>query len=70
METITKEIRRLNEMSLTEREAQVMNLVVDGFTSQEIAYILLLKESTVEDLRKNILRKAYDMHILDSTKTN
>ena len=70
MNTITKETRQFNAMSLTERETQVMNLIVDGFTSEEIAYILFLKESTIEDLRKNILRKAYNMHILDSTKMN
>lgn len=42
---------------LTDREEQVFNLVGCGFTSAEIARILIITESTVATHRKNIIKK-------------
>lgn len=64
---ITKEVRnRINvsknksntsETRLSSREIDIANLIVNGFTNQEIADKLCLSVRTVETHRKNILAK-------------
>ena len=47
--------------SLTEREREVLQLVVEGRTNNEIAGLLSMRVTTVETHRTNILRKL-DVH--------
>lgn len=43
--------------NLSEREVEIVRLIVDGLTSMEIANKLFLSEHTVKTHRKNIFRK-------------
>lgn len=43
--------------TLTNREQQILALVLHGLTSRQIAYQLQLRESTVKAHRRNLLRK-------------
>lgn len=45
------------EVILSKRETEILKLVGQGKTSQEIADILIIEKSTVDTHRKNILRK-------------
>jgi len=45
------------EASVSEREAEIIKLVVEGMTSHEIAEKLFISEHTVRTHRKNIFRK-------------
>ncbi|MGV1098461.1 response regulator [Thiovibrio sp. JS02] len=47
--------------SLSEREQQVFRLVVEGYSSKDIAHMLYLSPRTVEKHRSNIVRKL-DIH--------
>jgi two-component system, NarL family, nitrate/nitrite response regulator NarL len=49
--------RSEDQKVLTEREQEVLRLVVKEYTSRQIAEILFISERTVETHRKNILRK-------------
>ncbi len=44
--------------SITKREIEVLNLIADGMTSNDIANKLLISKNTVETHRKNLLSKA------------
>jgi len=44
-------------VNLSEREVEIVKLIVNGFTSNEIADQLFLSEHTVKTHRKNIFRK-------------
>ncbi|MGB3468079.1 MAG: response regulator transcription factor [Cyclobacteriaceae bacterium] len=46
------------KIHLTRREKEVLKLVVDGFTSKQMAEKLFIAESTVETHRGNLLEKA------------
>lgn len=46
-----------NEIVLSTREAEILRLIGEGKTSQEIADTLSIGKSTVDTHRKNILRK-------------
>jgi len=48
------------EMQFDRREAKVLQLVEEGFTTAEIADALFLSESAVETYRGNMLKKVYD----------
>jgi DNA-binding NarL/FixJ family response regulator len=54
--------------SLGGREAQVLRLVADGFSSKEIARNLLIAPSTVEVHRRNIMRKVGLHKVADLTR--
>lgn len=46
-----------NEMLLTNREKEVLKLIADGFTNQEIAEKLFISPLTVDSHRKNLITK-------------
>lgn len=45
------------QKQLTEREREIIRLIADGFTNQEIATMLFLSTTTVDTHRKNMLAK-------------
>jgi len=47
----------MSETALTRREKQIRDLVVRGLTSPEIGMSLGISHRTVEDHRKQVLRK-------------
>ena len=58
MSGLTKSVHSRSEMvSLTKREKEVLNLIVEGFTSKQIANKLYIAESTADTHRKNIVTK-------------
>ena len=57
-EDIHKGFRKLNAISFTQREDQVLELLVQGFTSDEIASKLFIAPETVNKHRKNMIKKA------------
>ncbi len=46
-----------SRLNLTDRENQILQLIADGNTSQEIATRLFLSYHTIENYRDNILLK-------------
>lgn len=46
-----------SKLNLTDRESQILQLIADGNTSQEIAAMLFLSYHTIENYRDNILLK-------------
>ena len=57
-QTLLKSAHLQNEISeLTEREIEVLKLLVEELSSREIADRLFISERTVETHRKNLLRK-------------
>ncbi|SFB50556.1 response regulator transcription factor [Algoriphagus aquimarinus] len=46
-----------NESKLSEREIEIVKLIVGGKTSSEIANLLFISEATVKTHRKNIFKK-------------
>lgn len=46
-----------NEISLTQREKQVLSAVQDGFSTKEIASKMHLSEKTIESYRSNLFQK-------------
>lgn len=48
---------RTRNISLTNREKQILNLISNGFSNTEIAEDLFISHYTVETHRKNIIRK-------------
>lgn len=49
--------KQINSSDLTEREIEIVRLIVKEFSSAEIAEKLFISQRTVETHRKNILRK-------------
>lgn len=49
----------VNIESLTEREAEILHLIMDGHSNQEIAAILVISEPTVKKHLHNILEKLH-----------
>ena len=47
------------QKQLTDREIEIIRLIADGFTNQEIAVKLFLSTSTVDTHRKNMLAKLH-----------
>ncbi|MCW8400593.1 response regulator [Legionella sp. PATHC038] len=56
--------------SLTKREKQVMNLVVEGNLNKQIAYELNISISTVEVHRANVMRKMQVKSLAELIKIN
>ncbi|UOX32774.1 response regulator transcription factor [Flavobacterium sediminilitoris] len=54
---ITKDTTTKEEIILSTREKEILRLVGEGKTSQEIADILFVAKSTIDTHRKNILKK-------------
>jgi DNA-binding NarL/FixJ family response regulator len=53
-----KSLRNSNERPvITRRECEILKLIADGFTNQEIADQLFISNSTVDSHRKNLLLK-------------
>lgn len=52
-----QESRSLTDESITQREVEVLQLIAQGLTNQEIAEQLFLSQHTVESHRKNLLSK-------------
>lgn len=48
---------RFSESIITEREQQILKLIVEGYTDQQIATTLFLSDKTVSTHRKNMLAK-------------
>jgi DNA-binding NarL/FixJ family response regulator len=55
MKVQTTTVRRLDQLS--GRELQVLRLVVQGYTSRDIAEIICVKPSTVDKYRSRIMAK-------------
>lgn len=49
--------RRTNASTLTDRQQEILALVLQGLTSRQIAHQLQVRESTVKAHRRNLLRK-------------
>ncbi len=52
-----QKMRVSNGNHLSEREREIIALVADGFTAQEIAKNLFVSLDTVETHKRNVLRK-------------
>ena len=50
---------RFSESVITDREQQILKLIVEGFTDQQIATTLFLSDKTVSTHRKNMLAKLH-----------
>jgi len=48
-----------NQMLLTRREVEVLKLIAEGFTNQQIADKLFVSASTVDSHRKNLISKLH-----------
>ncbi len=55
-ESLLKE-KTTNQLLLTSREKEVLKLIADGFTNQEIAEKLFISPLTVDSHRKNLITK-------------
>lgn len=53
----TSEKKNDNDVPLSKRELEIVKLIGEGKTSQEIAEILFIGKTTVDTHRKNILKK-------------
>ena len=53
----TTDVTSKEEIVLSTREKEILRLIGEGKTSQEIADILFIGKSTVDTHRKNILKK-------------
>ncbi len=53
-----------NDIQITEREMEVLKLLINEMTSKEIAEKLFISERTVETHRKNLLRKTNSSNIV------
>ena len=62
------ENRRQVEVSLTDREIQVLKLIAEENTTQEIADKLFLSKHTVESYRKNLISKLQVKNLAGLTK--
>lgn len=55
--TFNDETNSVNQYKLGDRELEIIKLLAEGLTSQQIADKLFIAESTVKTHRRNILRK-------------
>ena len=62
------ENKRQEEVSLTDREIQVLKLIAEENTTQEIADKLFLSKHTVESYRKNLISKLQVKNLAGLTK--
>ena len=59
--TLIKDNKAKNQISLTEREREILRLILDEKTTKQIAEKMFLSEKTIENYRTNL------MHKLDAT---
>jgi DNA-binding NarL/FixJ family response regulator len=57
LDTFTHQMEAKNVLMLTRREKEVLNLIADGLTNNEIADKLFVSSSTVDSHRKNLISK-------------
>ncbi len=57
LENFTDQMKAKNVLLLTRREKEVLNLIADGLTNNEIADKLFVSTSTVDSHRKNLISK-------------
>lgn len=62
------ENKKAEEVSLTEREKEVLKLIAEENTTQEIADILFLSKHTIESYRKNLISKLQVKNLAGLTK--
>ncbi len=62
------ENRKQEEVSLTEREIEVLKLIAEENTTQEIADTLFLSKHTIESYRKNLISKLQVKNLAGLTK--
>lgn len=62
------ENKKVEEISLTEREREVLKLIAEENTTQEIADILFLSKHTIESYRKNLISKLQVKNLAGLTK--
>ena len=62
------ENKKEKEVSLTDREKQVLKLIAEENTTQEIADILFLSKHTIESYRKNLISKLQVKNLAGLTK--
>ena len=62
------ENKKLEEISLTNREKEVLKLIAEENTTQEIADILFLSKHTIESYRKNLISKLQVKNLAGLTK--
>ncbi|MFZ5970740.1 MAG: response regulator [Bacteroidota bacterium] len=56
-DNVRETLKGHNEMLLTRREVEVLKLIAEGLTNQEIADKLFVSASTIDSHRKNLLSK-------------
>lgn len=62
------ENKKQEEISLTEREVEVLKLIAEENTTQEIADTLFLSKHTIESYRKNLISKLQVKNLAGLTK--
>lgn len=62
------ENKKAEEVALTEREKEVLKLIAEENTTQEIADILFLSKHTIESYRKNLISKLQVKNLAGLTK--
>lgn len=62
------ENKKAEEVSLTKREKEVLKLIAEENTTQEIADILFLSKHTIESYRKNLISKLQVKNLAGLTK--
>ncbi|MFC4096374.1 response regulator [Euzebyella saccharophila] len=62
------ENRKQEEVHLTEREKEVLKLIAEEYTTQEIADSLFLSKHTIESYRKNLISKLQVKNLAGLTK--
>ena len=62
------ENKKEEEVHLTDREKQVLKLIADEYTTQEIADELFLSKHTIESYRKNLISKLQVKNLAGLTK--
>ena len=60
--------KKLDEIKLTQREIDVVTLIAEEFTTQEIADKLCLSKHTIESYRKNLIAKLEVRNLAGLTK--
>jgi DNA-binding NarL/FixJ family response regulator len=60
-----KEEQRPKNGNLSDREIEIIKLIIDGKSSSEIAEILFISEETVKTHRKNIFKKLNVHHVTE-----
>ncbi len=68
LENVTIEVETLTQVSLTEREIEIVECISKEMTNAEIAGALFISERTVETHRKNIFRKTGARSVLGLVK--